>query len=100
MRLAWTVEQVFVRRAGAQLEVLMVIENPAGARFRERFTMPGRDREEAVRRAARWLAYRSQVEGVRGLRLRVEEQGGLRDDPELRDLFSRELRSALDGDGH
>lgn len=96
MNLDWSVEQVFVRPAGSQLEVMMVIENPAGARFRERFTLQGRDRSEAVRRAARYLAYRGQVSGTRRLRLRVEDGDGLRDDAKLRKLFETTLRDALD----
>lgn len=96
--LEWSVEQVFVRPAGGQLEVLMVIENPAGARFRERFTLAGRDRGEAVRRAARYLAYRGQVTGARRLRLRVEEGGELRDDEDLRDVFAAALNRAMSED--
>ena len=95
MDLAWAVEQVFVRPAGPGLEVLMVVESPSGARFRERFTSSDRNRGDAVRRAARWLALRSRVEGVRRLRLRVEEGGSLRDDPELRDAFASALAAAL-----
>lgn len=98
MRLDWTVEQVFVRPAGPQLEVLMVIENPAGARFRERFLSPGRDREEAVRRAARWLAYGGRASGIRKLRLRVEVGGELRDDEGLGKTFARALDEALESE--
>lgn len=96
--LEWSVEQVFVRPSGGQLEVLMVIENPAGARFRERFTLAGRDRREAVRRAARYLAYRGQVTGTRRLRLRIEEGGELRDDPDLLVVFEAALKDALAAD--
>ena len=96
MELAWTVEQVFVRPDGAQLEVLMVVESPSGARFREHFAVPGRDRLQAVRRAARWLAYRNRVEGAPRLRLRVEENGTLRDDAALREAFEAELRDVLE----
>ena len=95
MELAWTVEQVFVRPAGAGLEVLMVVESPAGARYRERFTTADRNRLDAVRRAARWLALRGRVEGVRRLRLRVEDGGSLRDDAELAGVFASALRDAL-----
>ena len=74
----------------------MVVESPAGARYRERFEVPGRDRLQAVTRAARWLAYRNRVEGTRRLRLRVEENGTLRDDAALRDAFAAALRDALE----
>lgn len=94
MELRWTVEQVFVRPGGGKVEVLMVLENPAGARFRERFTTSGNDSTEAVRKAARWLAYRNQVDGTRGLRLRVESGGTLRDDPALKAVFAKALRSS------
>lgn len=99
MDLAWSVEQVFVRPAGAGHEVLMVVESPAGARFRERFTSSDRNRADAVRGAARWLARRSRVEGVRRLRLRVEEGGSLRDDADLRDAFASALEEALGDPG-
>ena len=95
MELLWTVEQVFVTTKGGAVDVMMVLENPAGARFRERFSMPGNDRREAVRRAARWLAYRNQVGGTRRLRLRVERGGTLEDDARLKDAFDAALREEL-----
>lgn len=96
MKLEWSVEQVFVRPSGAQLEVMMVIENPAGARFRERFTLPGRDHAQAVRSAARYLARRGQVTGTRRLRLRVERSGDLQDDSKLLELFAASFRDAME----
>lgn len=80
-------EQVFVRPRGAGLELLLVLENAAGARFRETLQIPTRDASEAVRRAARHLAARGDVEDVGRLRLRVERGGALEDDGALERAF-------------
>ena len=82
-----TLEQLFVRPRGAGLELLLVLENAAGARFRETLQMPTRDASEAVRRAARHLALRGDALGVGRLRLRVERGGALEDDRALEREF-------------
>lgn len=82
-----TLEQLFVRPRGAGLELLLVLENAAGARFRETLQLPTRDAFEAVRRAARHLARRGDALDVGRLRLRVERGGSLEDDGALERAF-------------
>lgn len=83
--------QLFVRPRGFQTELLLVLENPAGARFRETLLFPTRDPAEAVRRAATHLAYRGEVEDAGRLRVRLECGGRLEDRPDLIDLFRTTL---------
>jgi hypothetical protein len=84
------VEQVFLESKSGGTEVLLVLENEAGARTRERLPLPVRDHDEAARQAARRLASRGVV-AARKVRLRVTRGGDLRDDPELLKLFLAEL---------
>lgn len=95
---SYTLEQVFLKLRGGQLELLLVFENMAGARHRETLTYPTRNTIEAVRRAARHLAYRGDVERVRGLRLRREERGELKDDSSLKRLFEDEFEEHAEED--
>ena len=89
--MSYTLEQVFLKLRGGQLELLLVFENIAGARHRETLTYPTRNTIEAVRRTAKHLAYRGDVERVKGLRLRREERGLLKDDSSLKRLFENEF---------
>jgi hypothetical protein len=92
------VEQVFLESKSGGTEVLLVLENDAGARTRERLPLPVRDHADAARQAGRRLAARG-VAPARQVRLRVTRGGELRDDPELLRLFLAELRGGpLDGD--
>lgn len=69
----------------------MVFENPAGARQRETLTYPTQNTIEAVRRAAKHLAYRGDIDSVKNMRFRREERGELKDDGELKRLFISEF---------
>jgi len=80
------VEQVFVRRRAGRIELLMVLESPAGDRERETLQAPTGSPEEAVRFAGVHLARRGIVASGR-LRLRVERRGDLVDDARLRALL-------------
>jgi hypothetical protein len=92
----YRLEQVFVRPRGGRLELLLVLENPAGARHRETLQFPTLNELEAVRRAARHLAARGDVRSAPRLRLRVERRGELRDEPSLRREFTNELAAESD----
>ena len=83
----YTVDQVFLQLRGGQLELLLVLENIAGARHRETLTFPTRNTVEAVERAAKHLAYRGDITSVTGTRLRREQRGELKDDPSLQRMF-------------
>jgi hypothetical protein len=74
------------------MEVLLVFENIAGARHRETLKFPTRNRIETVRRVAKHLANRGDVETLDKLRLRVEERSELKDDPVLRRLLMSEFK--------
>jgi hypothetical protein len=84
------VEQVFLESKSGGTEVLLVLENEAGARTRERLPLPTRDHADAARQAGRRLAARG-VAPARKVRLRVTSGGELRDDPMLLRLFLDEL---------
>lgn len=82
---------------GGMLEFLFVFENIAGARHRETHSYPTRNTIDAVRRAAKQLAYRGDVTSVSKLRLRREEFGGeLKDDDSLRRMFVNEFAEHYD----
>ncbi|HEX7003453.1 MAG TPA: hypothetical protein VF168_04625 [Trueperaceae bacterium] len=85
-----TVEQVFLENKGGGINVLLVLEDEAGGRSRERLPLSARDLESAVRQSARHLAQRG-VRPARRVRLRVAGGGELRDDSELLRLFLDEL---------
>lgn len=85
------VEQVFLERRGGRVEVLLVLEDDAGGRSRERLPLPTSDLSEATRWTARRLAQRG-IRPARKLRLRVAGGDDLRDDEVLLDLFLTELR--------
>ncbi len=87
----YTVDQVFLQLRGGQLELLLVLENIAGARHRETLTFPTRNTIEAVKRAAKHLAYRGDVTSVNGARLRREQRGILKDDASLQRMFINEF---------
>lgn len=78
------------------MEVLLVLENPAGARHRETLSFPTRNTVDVVRRAGKHLAYRGDVEKVKGVRLRVETSGQLKDDFSLQRMFVGEFESHYD----
>lgn len=90
------VQQLFVRRRGGRIELSWVLEDPAGARFRE--TLPTMDTaaDAAVGTAARHLARRGDVVGAPKLRVRVEGNGTLTDAPELARAFRRAWRAERD----
>ncbi len=84
-------EQIFIRLLGGQLEFLLVFETIAGARLRETLTFPTRNQLEAIKRLAKYLAQRADVEGLASLRLRVEQRGELKDDAKLKRFFVHEF---------
>ena len=86
------VEQVFLEPKGGGIEVLLVLEDEAGSRTRERLPLPGNDLTAVTRQVARQLANRG-VKPARKVRLRVSQRGDLRDDPVLLQLFLDELRA-------
>jgi hypothetical protein len=92
------VEQLFVRRRAGRIEVLMVLESPAGGRQRETLQTPTSSPEEAVRFAATHLARRGIAASDR-LRLRVERGGELVDDVRLRELLVARLAREAADDG-
>lgn len=83
---AEAVEQLFVQRRGSRVELLVVLESPAGERQRERLVAPTADAEEAVRFAAVQLARRGLRVGQR-LRVRRERGGKLIEEPALKRVF-------------
>lgn len=87
----YSLDQLFLRLRGGHMEVLMVLENPAGARHRETLTFPTRNTVETVRRTAKHLVQKGQVTSVQKVRLRREERGELIDDDALRRLFISEF---------
>jgi len=80
------VEQIFVRRRAGRIELLMVLESPAGDRERETLQAPTASPEAAVRFAGVHLARRGIVASNR-LRLRTERGGDLVDDAHLREVL-------------
>jgi hypothetical protein len=88
----YALEQVFLRLRGGLMEVLLVFENMAGARHRETLKFPTRNRIETIKRVAKHLANRGDVETMDKLRLRVEEHTELKDDPVLRRLLISEFK--------
>jgi hypothetical protein len=84
------VEQVFLSPRGGGVEVLLVLEDEAGARTRERLPLATADLQHAAGQAARQLARRG-VRAARLVRLRVGRGDRLRDDAQLLELFLAEL---------
>lgn len=80
-----------MRLRGGKLELLLVLENMAGARLRETFSYSTRNSIDAVKRVAKQLAYRGDVATVKNARFRREERGELKDDAELRRIFISEF---------
>lgn len=87
------VEQLFVQSRGGRLEVLVVLEDPAGGRLRERLLAPTAEPGAAIRFVARRLAERG-IRAAPRARLRVTRGGALEDDRALLERFLRELRLA------
>ena len=94
----YTLEQAFLKMRGGMLVFLFVFENIAGARHRETKSYPTQNSIEAVRRAAKQLAYRGDVTGVDKLRLRVETRGELKDDASLLRMFKNEFARYYEAD--
>ncbi len=92
------VEQLFVRRRAGRIEVLMVLESPAGGRQRETLQTPTSSPEAAVRFTATHLSRRGIVASDR-LRLRIERGGDLVDDAPLRELLVATLAREAPDDG-
>lgn len=80
------VEQLFVRRRGGRIELLAVLETPAGERVRETLLAPTASPEEAVRYAGVQLARRG-LRAARRVRVRRETGGALVDDEALKRAF-------------
>lgn len=87
-----SVEQVFLEPKGGGVAVLLVLEDEAGARTRERLPLTGNDLSVITRQVARQLSNRG-VKPSRKVRLRVTRGGTLRDDPNLLRLFLEALRA-------
>ena len=86
-----SIEQVFIESKGGGTSVLLVLEDEAGGRTRERLPLAARDPEAALRQAARHLSQRG-IQPARRVRLRVESGGELHDDHDLLRLFLEELQ--------
>lgn len=84
------VVQLFVRPR----ELLVVLEDPAGGRTRERWGVAGPDAAAEIGKLARQLARRSDVDGLGRLRARRERQGRLRDD----EACGRAFREAFEAE--
>ena len=95
---SYSLEQLFLRLRGGHMEVLMVLENPAGARHRETLTFPTRNTVETARRTAKHLVHKGQVTSVSKVRVRREERGELKDDDALRRLFISEFDTYYEPD--
>lgn len=80
------VEQLFVRRRGGRIELLVVLETPAGERLRETLLAPTASPEEAVRYAAIQLGRRG-LRAAHRVRVRRETGGALIDDEALKRAF-------------
>lgn len=93
-----SVQQLFLRLRGGHLEVLLVLENVAGATYRETLRFPTRNTVDVIRQVAKQLAYRGTVTEVDNLRLRVETGGALKDDAALKRLFISEFHHHFDGE--
>jgi hypothetical protein len=93
-----SVQQLFLRLRGGHLEVLLVLENIAGATYRETLRFPTRNTVDVIRQVAKQLAYRGTVTEVDNLRLRVETRGVLKDDVALKRLFISEFHHHCDGE--
>ncbi len=83
---AETVEQLFVRRRGGRVELLVMLETPSGERQRETLLAPTASPDQAMHYAARQLARRGLRLGPR-LRVRREQGSSLVDDPGLKRAF-------------
>jgi len=76
-------EQVFLRPRGGAIEALVVVERESGARERAVMPLPHAEPSAAADTLGRQLARSGAVDRVRGVRLRVERAGALRDDAPL-----------------
>ncbi|MDQ3396902.1 MAG: hypothetical protein M3511_03885 [Deinococcota bacterium] len=92
----YSLEQIFVEQRGGQVELKLVFVALSGALKRESLRFGGVDKEQALRRAAKSLALRPDIEDVGGARLRVEVQGKLSDDPVLLNVFLKAFGEAKD----
>lgn len=89
-------EQLIVSRRAGRADILVVLEDPSGARRRERLPSSQSDLGRAVEILARHLAWRGDVSGVASkLRVRVEQGDELRLRDDLADRFRRALAAAL-----
>lgn len=95
---AEVVDQLFVGRRSGRVELLVVLETPAGERQRETLLAPTAVPEEAVRYAAVQLGRRGLHAGER-LRVRREQGGTLVDDAVLKRAFLDAFLDASRGDG-
>ena len=96
MRTRYTVEQVFISNKGNQLEFLFVLETLAGARYRDTMVFNTLNKQQAVKQAAKHLAYRGDIRGVSNVRLRLKSS--MRDDPALQALFIKEFKKHMQDD--
>lgn len=92
-------EQLFLRRRAGRVEVMMVFEDPSGARHRETLPLPHTDVGEAVGALGRILARRGDVDGAPRLRVREERGGELVDRTDLRDVFRGAFEAEAETDG-
>lgn len=96
MRSSYQVEQVFVRPKGGQLEVEVVLVALSGALKHDAMSFATRNEGDAVRRAARHLASRGDVESAEKARLRVARGASLVDDAALRRIFRHTFAVIVD----
>lgn len=92
-------EQLFVRRRGGRIELLLVLEDPAGGRHRERLLLPYAEPRAAVEALGRILARRGDVAGRLSPRVREERGGTLVDRPAWAEAFLDAFDAELDAEG-
>ena len=99
MRDGRELEQLFVRRRGGRIELLLVLEDPAGGRHREIVPLPHADPSAAVTALGRLLARRGDVVDAPRLRIREERARTLIERPDLVPVFLEAFEAELEGDG-
>lgn len=83
--------QVFMKKTKGQMEILLVIENVAGARHREKMLVDTQDYAKAVKVLAKRLYYRGNIVDVSDARLRLEQNQILKDNKALLNLLIDEF---------
>ncbi len=80
------------------MQLLLVLENIAGARYREKTLIDVTDYKKAVKILAKRLYYRGDIIGVADARLRLEQNQILKDDKELLNLLIDEFEGYFENE--